>query len=142
MECKVERIGIKSVERRCHGARQRAFEDTPDRGKQKNHADGEENRRWDRAGEPGPPQCIASYQREYQQMQHRQPRGAELLVSRCARIDDAPRNVEMRFGIAIIESPALVRAEPKRASAQQCRQERDEHYRHGREARPWLLRNP
>jgi hypothetical protein len=41
-------------------------------------------------------------------VRQRQPPGAELLETGVLQIDDAPRDHQVRVGIAVVESPALV----------------------------------
>jgi len=46
-------------------------------------------------------------------MRQRQPDGAELLAVGRARIQNAPCDIQMRFGVPIVERVALPRAPPQ-----------------------------
>ena len=44
---------------------------------------------------------------QHQDVRHRQPRRAQLVIAGRLRIYDPARDVQVRFGVAIVEQPAV-----------------------------------
>src|SRR5581483_2442999 len=75
-------------------------------GVQKHSGTNEADRRRDGSRKSATPQPVVAHQGQHERVRQRQPHGAELIVAGLARIDYAARDIQMRFGIAIIQSPA------------------------------------
>ncbi len=80
--------------------------------------------------------AIDPHQRQHQQMRQRQPDRPNLIVARLARINDAPRDIEMRLGVAVIQSPARMIYIRGRQTADRGQRNEDQ-----REFEPDLLQN-
>lgn len=84
-------------------------------GEQETAAEDETHSRRDGAGDAAAPPRIDAHEGQHEPVGQREPHGADLVVTGSAGIDDAAGDIQVRFGIAIVEQRAAV--EEKRHGA-------------------------
>ncbi len=113
----VKKVGIQREKRGGGYGGGRGCERPPHGRKQERACRHKTRRRGDGAGNAASPPLVGTDEGQHQQVRKRQPRGADLVVSRSLRIENAARDVEVRFGVAVVEQPAAAIEEPDRRGA-------------------------